>query len=143
MLDEILITVTEPDLVPVRGYDDDAGADLKAAHDAIVMPGATERVRTGVRCQIPHHYAGFIFARSGLASRHGIRPANCVGLIDPQFRGEIEVPVHNDSGETYRIRRGDRIAQLVFLYVELPAFKVVDSLPETERGAGGFGSTGV
>ena len=142
-MDEILITVKGPEHMPERKYPEDAGADLKAAHDAIVAPGTTEMVGTGVRALIPYHYAGFVFARSGLASRHGIRPANCVGVVDHQYRGEIMVPVHNDSGNPYQIKAGDRIAQLVILYVELPRFVAVDRLPVSDRGAGGFGSTGV
>lgn len=142
MVDEILI-IASPEHMPERKYPEDAGADLKAAYGAVVFPGETEMIGTGVRALIPYHYAGFVFARSGLASRHGIRPANCVGVVDHQYRGEIMVPVHNDSAIPYKIEAGDRIAQLVILYVELPTFVVVGRLPESDRGAGGFGSTGV
>lgn len=143
MVDEILITVSSPELVPERKYPDDAGADLKAAHDAMIYSGLTEMVGTGVCLQIPYHYAGFVFARSGLASRHGIRPANCVGVVDHQYRGEVMVPIYNDGIVPYEVRAGDRIAQLVILYVELPRFFVVDKLSNSDRGAGGFGSTGI
>lgn len=142
MVDEILI-IANPEHIPERKHPEDAGSDLKASHDAIVHPGRTEMIGTGVRALIPYHYAGFVFARSGLASRHGIRPANCVGIIDHQYRGEIMVPIYNDSAIPYEIKAGDRIAQLVVLYVELPNFMPVDRLPESDRGAGGFGSTGV
>ena len=142
MIESILITA-KPEHIPERKYPEDAGADLRAAHDAVVFPGRTEMVGTGVRALIPYHYAGFVFARSGLASRHGIRPANCVGVVDHQYRGEIMVPVYNDGRVPYQIKAGDRIAQLVILYVELPTFRQVDELPTTDRGAGGFGSTGV
>ncbi|MGI6252112.1 MAG: dUTP diphosphatase [Aminivibrio sp.] len=142
MVDEILI-IASPEHIPERKHPEDAGADLKAARDAIICPGKTEMVGTGVRALIPYHYAGFVFARSGLASRHGIRPANCVGVVDHQYRGEIMVPVYNDGAVPYEIKKGDRIAQLVVLYVELPNFMPVDRLPESDRGAGGFGSTGI
>lgn len=142
MVDQMLI-IAEPGQYPTRKYPEDAGADLIAAHDALVHPGKTEMVGTGVRVLVPCHYAGFVFARSGLASRHGIRPANCVGVIDHQYRGEIMVPVHNDGDDAYQIKKGDRIAQLVILYVELPRFIPVDRLPESDRGAAGFGSTGI
>ena len=141
MVDQMLI-IAEPGQYPTRKYPEDAGADLKAAHDALVNPGKTEMVGTGVRALIPYHYAGFVFARSGLASRHGIRPANCVGVIDHQYRGEIMVPVHNDVDDAYQIKTGDRIAQLVVMRVELPQFVTVERLPNSDRGEGGFGSTG-
>jgi dUTP pyrophosphatase len=141
--DPIRITVEEPWLVPARQYPGDAGADLKAKEIAFIEPGECEVVGTGVAIAIPYGYAGLVFPRSGLATKEGLRLANCVGVIDHQYRDEIKVPLYNDSGQTRAVSRGERVAQLVILPIELPEFLVVDSLPPTDRGKGGFGSTGV
>ena len=142
MIDELQITVSSPDLLPERAYPGDAGLDLKASEDVIIYPGETVAVGTGVSALIPYHYVGLVFALSGLAMKHSVWMANGVGVIDHQYRGEIKAILHNGGSGPYQVRRGDRIAQLVIMYVELPGFYVRDALPETERGDNGFGSTG-
>ena len=142
-MDDIRITLSHPDLIPQRKHAGDAGADLKAAEDCIIPPGECRNIPTGVRIAIPYKHVGMVFPRSGLAVKQSLRLANCVGVIDCQYRGEIGVPLYNDGKEVRFVLKGDRIAQLVIQSVELPEFYVVDSLPETARGEGGFGSTGV
>lgn len=108
----------------------------------MILAGQTELIGTGIAVAIPEGYWGGIFARSGLATKQGLRPANCVGVIDSDYRGEVKVAVHNDSLHTREIKDGERIAQLVIL----PRFDVIfeekKELTETVRGQGGFGSTG-
>ena len=132
--------------IPHRGSTFAAGYDLYAAPadgEAIeIQPHTTAMVGTGLAVAIPEGYFGGVFARSGLASRQGLRPANCVGVIDADYRGECTVAVHNDTDETRTIQPGDRIAQLVILPFLAAEFDETDTLPETERGTGGFGSTG-
>jgi dUTP pyrophosphatase len=142
VIDELQITVSSPDLTPERAYPGDAGLDLKASEDVLIYPGETVAVGTGVSALIPYHYVGLVFARSGLAMKHSVWMANGVGVIDHQYRGEIKAILHNGGDGAYQVHRGDRIAQLVIMYVELPGFYVRDALPETERGGNGFGSTG-
>ena len=139
-MDDLMVVLDDLALMPVRAHDGDAGADLKAAEDAILYPGEVKVIRTGVRMCIPCGYAGFVRGRSGM-TRSGIIVLD--GTVDCLYRGEIGVPLHNDGMVSRVIRKGDRIAQLVVQSVELPEFDVVDSLPETARGEGGFGSTGV
>lgn len=131
--------------VPTRGSAYAAGYDLYAAIDKpiIIFPGDTVSVTTGLAMEIPENYFGAIFARSGLATKRGLRPANCVGVVDADYRGEVIVAIHNDSDKIQQIEPGERIAQMVFLpYQSVGNFKVVDELNDTTRGAGGFGSTG-
>lgn len=131
--------------VPTRGSAYAAGYDLYAAIDKpiIIFPGDTVSVTTGLAMEIPENYFGAIFARSGLATKRGLRPANCVGVVDADYRGEVIVAIHNDSDKIQQIEPGERIAQMVFLpYREMGNFEVVDELNDTARGAGGFGSTG-
>lgn len=143
VVDELMITVDSPDLKPERAYPGDAGLDLRAREDVMIYPGQTVAVGTGVSALIPYHYAGFVYARSGLALKHNIWQANGVGVIDHQYRGEIKSLLHNGGGSPYQVRRGDRIAQLVVVRVELPTVYVMKSaLPESERGNNGFGSSG-
>ena len=142
-MDDIRITLSHPDLMPQRKHAGDAGADLKAAEDVAIPPGECRNIPTGVRIAIPYKHVGLVFPRSGLAVKQSLRLANCVGVIDCQYRGEIGVPLYNDGKEVRLVLKGDRIAQLVIQSVELPEFDVVDGLPETARGEGGFGSTGV
>jgi len=142
VVDELMITVSSSDLIPQRAYRGDAGLDLMASEDVIIYPGQTVAVGTGVCALIPYHYAGFVHARSGLALKHSVWQANGVGVIDHQYRGEIKSLLHNGGDGPYQVRRGDRIAQLVIAYVELPEVYVMESLPESERGDNGFGSTG-
>ena len=109
-----------------------------------IKPGEIVKVNTGIAVQIPHSgIGGFVFPRSGLSSKHGISLANCVGVIDSDYTGEIICPVINHSSEVYTIRPGDRIAQIVFLPVLQVRLQEADRLEDTERGSGGFGSTGI
>ena len=131
--------------IPERGSAEAAGYDLCACTgrgSVTIPPHATEMIGTGLSIAIPEGYFGAVFARSGLSVREGLRPANCVGVCDSDYRGEYIVPLHNDSDTPKTIRDGDRIAQLVI--VPFLAVEFDESRPpnETERGAGGFGSTG-
>ena len=133
-------------VLPHRGSAFAAGYDLYAAPEDVdvieIAPHATAMVGTGLAVAIPEGYFGGVFARSGLASKQGLRPANCVGVIDSDYRGECTVALHNDTDEPRVIHPGDRIAQLVILPFLAAEFEETETLPETERGAGGFGSTG-
>lgn len=132
--------------LPKRADSHSAGYDLYAhigdMEEFGIMPGETIMIGTGVHVEIPDGYFGGIFARSGLASKKGLRPANCVGVIDESFRGEIKVALHNDSKEMQVIKDGERIAQLVIIPYATVIFNQVDELEKTERGDNGFGSTG-
>lgn len=123
-----------------------AGVDLHASleKELLILPGQIVRIPTGIAIELPNPDVGaFIFARSGLASKHGIALANGVGVVDSDYRGEIQVAVINHGKEKFRVKDGDRIAQMVFLPVFIADFLAVDQLEETNRGGGGFGSTGV
>lgn len=130
--------------IPTRGSSLAAGYDLYAAcqHPIEIGPGETKMIGTGLSIQPPPGYFGAIFARSGLATKNGLRPANCVGVCDEDYTGEYIVALHNDSKEVANINPGDRIAQLAFLPYLNVEFEEVKYLEETMRGAGGFGSTG-
>ena len=132
--------------VPARGSAFAAGYDLYAApaeNAAVtIAPHSTAMIGTGLAAAIPAGYFGGIFARSGLASKQGLRPANCVGVIDADYRGECTVALHNDTDAPRTILPGERIAQLVILPFLAAEFAEAEALPETERGTGGFGSTG-
>ena len=129
--------------LPAYARDDDAGADLRSTVDVFLTPGARALVPTGVAVAIPTGYAGFLHPRSGLAARLGLSIINAPGTIDAGYRGEIQVPlINHDRDETIVVRRGDRIAQLVVQPVTRVVFDVVDELPDSTRGADGFGSTG-
>lgn len=135
-------------ILPTHGSAAAAGWDLYAAEGAFIPAGKTVLVGTGLAMEIPKVIWGGIYARSGLATKQGLRPANCVGVIDADYRGEIMVALHNDSDSERIVQAGDRIAQLVFLpLIEIiledgKAWEVVDNLGATDRGDGGFGSTG-
>lgn len=134
-------------IIPTLGSEDAAGCDLYAnlAADGgsmTISPGTTCFVKTGISMEMPKQYAGFIYARSGLASKRGLRPANCVGVVDSDYRGEVMVALHNDSQTEQTIHHGERIAQMVIAPYLRPAFIEVDNLTDTERGDGGFGHTG-
>lgn len=131
-------------IIPTRGSDRAAGYDLYACLENEVTIGAGETVKigTGLSIAVPEGYFGAIFARSGLAAKEGLRPANCVGVADSDYRGEYIVALHNDSDTEKIIRKGDRIAQLVILPYLSAEFIPADELCDTERGSGGFGSTG-
>ena len=131
--------------MPTRGSSAAAGYDLYACLDGevTIAPHTTEKIGTGLSVAVPDGYFGAVFARSGLASKQGLRPANCVGVCDADYRGEYIVALHNDSDEPRIVAPGDRIAQLVIMPFLPAEFEEVDALDETARGAGGFGSTGV
>jgi dUTP pyrophosphatase len=129
--------------LPTRAYPGDAGLDLYAFEHLVLGPGERASVGTGICLEIPDGQAGLVLPRSGLAARHGIALVNAPGLIDSGYRGEIRVLLLNtDRCEPFTISAGDRIAQLVLVRVETPAVVEVDELALSERGAGGFGSSG-
>ena len=133
-------------VTPTKGSNGAAGHDLYARSESgaiTIMPGETVKVGTGIALEIPHDYTGLVFARSGLATKRGLRPANCTGVIDEDFRGEVIVALYNDSKEPEHIFHGDRIAQLLIMPVLDFQLKVVDEIGNTERGECGFGSTGM
>lgn len=131
--------------LPVYAKPGDAGADLRSAEDTTVYAGGGRAlVSTGVAIAIPEGYAGFVQPRSGLALKNGVTVLNSPGLIDSGYRGELKVLLINtDPVDDFVITKGERIAQLVLQRVEQATFTVVDELPDSERGEGGFGSTGV
>ncbi len=130
--------------IPTYGSEFAAGADLYACTDVKVeiAPHETKLIPTGIAIEIPVGYAGLIYARSGIASKRGLAPANKVGVIDCDYRGEIMVALHNHSEEVQSIENGERIAQLVIAPYVTADFILADELDETVRGDGGFGSTG-
>ena len=121
-----------------------AGLDLSAAMDTPVLlkVGGRAMIPTGIAVKIPEGYGGFVFPRSGLAYKKGISMANCVGVIDSDYTGELKVVLHNISGHDYTVNPGDRIAQLVLMPVAMAEIEEVEELEQTTRGSGGFGSTG-
>jgi dUTP diphosphatase len=134
------VQVAGPGTPPAYGSDAAAGADLRA-HEALdLLPGARAAIPTGVHLQIPPGHVGLVWPRSGLAVRHGID--TLAGVIDSDYRGEVRVVLVNHGAEAFRIEPGDRIAQLLVQRVERVAFARAESLDETARGEGGFGSTG-
>ena len=128
--------------VPTQGSEKAAGFDLYAIDDTYIMPEQTKLIHTGLAIQPPEGYCAKIYARSGLATKKGLRPANCVGICDEDYTGEYMVALHNDSPEMQCVERGERIAQLVFERYYAVEFEEVEKLEETKRGSGGFGSTG-
>ncbi len=130
--------------IPTYGSMNAAGADLYACIDSavVVRSGETVMIPTGLTVELPEGYAGLIYARSGLASKKGLAPANKVGVIDSDYRGEVLVALHNHSSADATVEPGERIAQLVITPYIMGVFEEVDALSDTERGAGGFGSTG-
>ena len=130
--------------LPTRGSSYAAGYDLYACLEEAVTveAGATVKIGTGLAIAVPEGYFGAIFARSGLAAKEGLRPANCVGVADSDYRGEYIVALHNDSPAARTVTPGERIAQLVIMPFLPVTFEETDNLEETERGEGGFGSTG-
>ena len=129
--------------LPTRAYPGDAGLDLHALEDGVLAPGERASIRTGVAVEIPDGQAGLVLPRSGLAAKHGIALVNAPGLIDAGYRGEVRVLLLNtDRAARFEIAPGDRIAQLVLVRVETPEVVEVEELALSERGAGGFGSSG-
>jgi dUTP pyrophosphatase len=129
--------------LPSRAYPGDAGLDVYALEEVVLEPGARASVRTGIAVEIPDGQAGLVLPRSGLAARHGIALVNAPGLIDAGYRGEIRVLLLNtDRRELFTVQSGERIAQLVLVRIETPEVVEVHELALSERGAGGFGSSG-
>ena len=130
--------------LPTYGSAEAAGADLYAYLDEAIdiAPGETVWVKTGIAVQIPRGFGGFIYARSSMGVKRDLAPANKVGVIDSDYRGEIFVMLHNHGKEVRTVEPGERVAQLVIVPVYTPGFIQVDSLSDTVRGEGGFGSTG-
>jgi dUTP pyrophosphatase len=131
-------------IIPTQGSKYAAGYDLYAAIDAPITIKSEETVKigTGLAFELPEGFFAGIFARSGLATKQGLRPANCVGVVDCDYRGEVIVAIHNDSNRNTVIAPGDRIAQMVLLPYQSMEFTEVNDLNETDRGDGGFGSSG-
>lgn len=135
----------ETAVLPTRGSAAAAGYDLYACLDTdsvTIKPNSNVKIGTGLSIAVPDGYFGAIFARSGLAAKENLRPANCVGVADSDYRGEYIVALHNDSDTEKVVKNGDRIAQLVIMPFLSVEFTEVEELDETQRGAGGFGSTG-
>lgn len=131
-------------MLPTYGTTEAAGADLYACLDegVTIAPGGTAWIPTGLAMEIPKGCAGLVYARSGLACKQGLAPANKVGVIDSDYRGPVTVVLYNHSGESRTVCHGDRIAQMVITPVVTPAYEETDELSDTVRGEGGFGSTG-
>ena len=136
--------LNENAVIPTYGSPYAAGADLYACidTDTVILPGETKLIKTGLAIELPVGYAAFIYARSGLASKRGLAPANKVGVVDCDYRGEIMVALHNHSLTEQSIAPGERIAQMVIAPYITAEFEEVDTLSDTVRGEGGFGSTG-
>ena len=134
----------EKAIVPTYGSAEAAGADLYACleEDLVIQPGKTAFVPTGIAMEVPVGCAGLIYARSGLACKRGLAPANKVGVVDSDYRGEIMVALHNHGLEPQTVVNGERVAQMIITPVITPAYEVVRELSDTSRGQGGFGSTG-
>lgn len=144
-MDKISVKRLKPNaILPTYGSAEAAGADLYAclSESVEIAPGHTVFIPTGLAMEIPKGYAGLAYARSGLACKRDLAPANKVGVIDSDYRGEFIIALHNHGSQTRIIEHGERIAQLVITPVFTPGFTEVSELSETERGVGGFGSTG-
>ena len=130
--------------VPTMGSKFAAGADLYSAEDAdvVIEPSETKFIGTGLAMEITEGYVGLVYARSGLACKRGLAPANKVGVVDSDYRGEIKVALHNHGKEAQTVEKGERIAQMVIAPYLSVNYEEADELSETERGEGGFGSTG-
>lgn len=131
--------------MPTRGTSESAGYDLYATEDVVIENQKSVLVHLGVAVEIPKGYVGLLFARSGLANKKHLRPSNCVGVIDSDYRGEVMISLYNDNYHTIHneqvIQKGDRIAQLVILPYIAPELVLSEELSDTDRGEGGFGST--
>ena len=144
-MEKIRIKKLHPNaVIPTYGSLDAAGADIYACLDAAVAipAGKTVFIPTGLAMEVPRGCAGLIYARSSMGSKRGLAPANKVGVIDSDYRGQVMVALHNHSQEDQVVNPGERVAQLVITPVFTPGFREVDDLSETDRGSGGFGSTG-
>ncbi len=146
-MEQITVKFTKLDeraQMPSYGTQFAAGADLRAVLDepVTIQPGQTLLMHTGIAMEIPEGLVGLVYARSGLAAKRGLAPANCVGVIDSDYRGEIMVALHNHSQEAQTIEHGERIAQMVIAPYVFADYQETESLTDTVRGEGGFGSTG-
>jgi len=145
-MDNPIVRVTRLDdeaLLPTYAHDDDAGADLATTEDVRLYPGERAVVGTGIAVAIPDGYAGFVYPRSGLAARNGLTMVNSPGVIDAGYRGEIKVCLINtDQRSPIHLKRGDKIAQMVIQAVAHVRYDCVEELPQSDRGAGGYGSSG-
>jgi dUTP pyrophosphatase len=141
---EILVTKLDNDaVIPTYAKPGDAGADLYSISELVLSPGERALVKTGIAIALPNGYVGLVHPRSGLGLKNGISVVNTPGTIDSGYRGEIGVVlINHDLHESFQVKKGDRIAQLVIQKVENADFKLVSQLPESERSAGGYGSTG-
>lgn len=139
-----IVKLCENARIPTYGSVSAAGADLYACIEqpVTIAPGQTLLVPTGLSMEIEEGFAGFIYARSGLATKRGLAPANKVGVIDSDYRGQVMVSLHNHSDKEQTVEPGERVAQIVFAPVYQAQFILADTLEQTERGSGGFGSTG-
>lgn len=131
-------------IIPTKGSKEAAGMDLYACTSSpiIIAPHDTVKINTGIAMEIPDGYFGGVFARSGLATKQGLRPSNCCGIIDSDYRGDIIVALHNDTNMPQTIQPMERVAQLIIMPYLPVEFEEVDTLSDTDRGTGGFGSTG-
>lgn len=136
--------LNESAVLPTYGSEYAAGADLYALpdEDVVIAPHETKFIHTGLAMEIPEGYAGLVYARSGLASKRGLAPANKVGVVDADYRGEIMVALHNHSDKEQVVAAGERVAQIVIAPFLKACFEEADELSQTVRGVGGFGSTG-
>jgi dUTP pyrophosphatase len=136
--------IKENAIMPTYGSAEAAGADLYAclAEPVTIQPGSSVFIPTGLAMELPRGYAGLIYARSGLACKRGLAPANKVGVVDSDYRGEFMIVLHNHGDTPQTIAHGERIAQLVITPVFTPGFAEVEELTDTQRSSGGFGSTG-
>jgi dUTP pyrophosphatase len=141
---EILVSKLDNDaVIPTYAKLGDAGADLYSISDLVLTPGERALVKTGIAIALPNGYVGLVHPRSGLGLKNGISVVNTPGTIDAGYRGEIGVVlINHDLHESFQVKKGDRIAQLVIQKVENAHFKLIDQLPESERATGGYGSTG-
>jgi dUTP pyrophosphatase len=142
---EILVTKLDDDaVIPTYAKPGDAGADLYSISELVLAPGQRALVKTGIAIAIPSGYVGLVHPRSGLGLKNGISVVNTPGTIDAGYRGEIGVVlINHDLAESFQVKKGDRVAQLVIQKVEKAHFKIVNQLPDSERATGGYGSTGV
>lgn len=129
-------------IIPTRGSEQAAGYDLYTTSDVVLWPHSMALVPSGIAMEIPEGYFGGLYPRSGLSTRNGVRLANCVAVIDSDYRGEIGLPLYNDSDTKQIIESGTRVAQIVFQPYSQASFDEVEDLSNTDRGRGGFGSTG-
>lgn len=137
--------LTETATIPTCGTAESAGYDLYGDNNDVIQiaPHSTIKIPTGIAMAIPNGYFGAVYARSGLATKKGLRPSNCVGILDADYRGNVIVALHNDTDELMEVNPHERIAQLIIQKFEPILFNEVEALDNTERGVGGFGSTGV